>query len=219
MNDTTAPAHRYLADTHQVENVSRELADYNMYAQGHRPARGRAARGRSLGRCGLLRFGQLTGSAEYLSRATSPTNTSPNWRRTTASATASTWSSSTRPTTADGHGHRARPAFLALTNLRLAPMWRAAGNYLQTQVEAGHGCPITMTFAAIPALRLQPDLAALWEPQDHRARVRPAQCARGAEAGVTIGMAMTENRAAPDVQANSTRAPTRGPGRPPRASV
>ena len=34
---------------------------------------------------------------------------------------------------------------------------RAAGNYLQTQVEAGHGCPITMTFAAIPALRLQPD--------------------------------------------------------------
>jgi len=41
---------------------------------------------------------------------------------------------------------------------------RAAKFYLHTQVEAGHGCPITMSFAAVPSLRLQPELAALWEP-------------------------------------------------------
>jgi hypothetical protein len=58
---------------------------------------------------------------------------------------------------------------------------RAAKTYLHTQVEAGHGCPITMTFAAIPSLRLQPDLAERLGAQDHGSRVRPAQCAGGAK--------------------------------------
>ena len=42
---------------------------------------------------------------------------------------------------------------------------RAARTYMQAQVEAGHGCPITMTFAAMPCLELQPDLAAEWRPR------------------------------------------------------
>ena len=37
--------------------------------------------------------------------------------------------------------------------------------YMQTQVEAGHGCPITMTFAVRPCLRLEPELAARWLPK------------------------------------------------------
>ncbi len=55
---------------------------------------------------------------------------------------------------------------------------RAARTYMHTQVEAGHGCPITMTFAAVPSLRTTPELAELWETADHRAHLRPAQCAR-----------------------------------------
>ena len=41
---------------------------------------------------------------------------------------------------------------------------RAAGGLVAGQVEAGHGCPMTMTFAVVPALRHAPDLAAHWEP-------------------------------------------------------
>src|SRR6266496_2881614 len=41
---------------------------------------------------------------------------------------------------------------------------RAAAFYLWAQVEAGRGCPISMTYAAIPALRAEPPLAADYEP-------------------------------------------------------
>jgi putative acyl-CoA dehydrogenase len=40
---------------------------------------------------------------------------------------------------------------------------RTAGGITGGQVEAGHGCPITMTFAAIPALRATPEVLAEWE--------------------------------------------------------
>ncbi len=41
---------------------------------------------------------------------------------------------------------------------------RAAGFYLMAQLESGHGCPISMTYAAVPALRRDPELAAAYEP-------------------------------------------------------
>lgn len=42
---------------------------------------------------------------------------------------------------------------------------RAAGFLVWSQVEAGHGCPVSMTHAAVPALRTDPVLAAEWEPR------------------------------------------------------
>src|SRR5262249_41547575 len=42
---------------------------------------------------------------------------------------------------------------------------RAALFFLMSQVEAGHGCPISMTYSAVPALRAQPEVAAEWEPR------------------------------------------------------
>ena len=45
-----------------------------------------------------------------------------------------------------------------------AQVARAAGFYLWSQVEAGYGCPVSMTFAAVLALRTSPELAAVWEP-------------------------------------------------------
>ena len=55
---------------------------------------------------------------------------------------------------------------------------RAALFYMLSQAEAGHGCPISMTYSAVPALRAQPELAAEWEPRlastDYDPRVRPA---------------------------------------------
>lgn len=90
---------------------------------------------------------------------------------------------------------------------------RAARHYLLTQVEAGVGCPLTMTFAAVPALRLQPEIAQEWLPRvtstQYDPRMRPAP----EKAGCLMGMAMTEKQGGSDVRANTTRAvPVNGGG-------
>ncbi len=89
---------------------------------------------------------------------------------------------------------------------------RAALFYLMAQVEAGHGCPISMTHAAVPALRAQPELAAEWEPRltapVYHPGLRPADEKRGA----LCGMAMTERQGGSDVRANTTAARSLGGG-------
>src|SRR5690606_40213959 len=42
---------------------------------------------------------------------------------------------------------------------------RAGLTYLHSQAEAASGCPLTMTFAAVPALKLQPEVADVWLPK------------------------------------------------------
>jgi putative acyl-CoA dehydrogenase len=83
---------------------------------------------------------------------------------------------------------------------------RAAGFHVWSQVEAGHGCPVSMTYAAVPALRTDPDLAAQWEPllaaQTYEFGLRPP----AAKAGAIAGMAMTEKQGGSDVRANTTTA-------------
>ena len=70
-------------------------------------------------------------------------------------------------------------------------------------------CPITMTFAAVPALRAQPELAAEWEPLLTADDLRPASCGRAARRRSALcGMAMTEKQGGSDVRANTT-APSR----------
>jgi putative acyl-CoA dehydrogenase len=83
---------------------------------------------------------------------------------------------------------------------------RAAHCYLQDQVEAGHGCPITMTFACVPSLRTTPQLASLWEPKITARVYDPRNVPAADKRGLTIGMAMTEKQGGSDVRANSTRA-------------
>jgi len=89
---------------------------------------------------------------------------------------------------------------------------RAAGFYMQTQVEAGHLCPITMSFAATATLRHAPAVAADWLPKLHAPIYDPANVPARAKAGVTIGMAMTERQGGSDVRANLTRAEPQGDG-------
>jgi putative acyl-CoA dehydrogenase len=90
---------------------------------------------------------------------------------------------------------------------------RAALFFVLSQAEAGFGCPISMTYSAVPALRRQPDLAREWEPRltafAYDPRMVPAPQKRGALAG----MAMTEKQGGSDVRANTTRAvPVNGGG-------
>lgn len=77
---------------------------------------------------------------------------------------------------------------------------------LFSQAEQGTMCPISMTYAAVPALRRQGDVAAEWVPKivggSYDAPLRPIAEKRG----VTVGMAMTEKQGGSDVRANTTRA-------------
>ena len=80
---------------------------------------------------------------------------------------------------------------------------RAAMELLWTQANAGVMCPVSMTYSAVPALRLDPELADEWEP-----RLTEPDYDRGA----LCGMAMTEKQGGSDVRANITRAESAGDG-------
>ena len=81
---------------------------------------------------------------------------------------------------------------------------RLGRSYLMGQIEQGHGCPITMTFAAIPALRHQPDVAAWWVPRILTSAYDGSDAPARDKPGLTIGMAMTEKQGGSDVRANTT---------------
>jgi putative acyl-CoA dehydrogenase len=90
---------------------------------------------------------------------------------------------------------------------------RAALYMTAMQAEAGFCCPITMTFAVVPALRAQPELAAEWEPRLMARTYDPRLLAPGQKASAIAGMAMTEKQGGSDVRANTTVArPLNGGG-------
>ncbi|MCB9738557.1 MAG: acyl-CoA dehydrogenase family protein [Deltaproteobacteria bacterium] len=83
---------------------------------------------------------------------------------------------------------------------------RLAKSFLMGQVEQGHGCPVTMTFAAVPALRHQPEVAARFLPRILTPVYDGEDKPWYEKQGLTIGMAMTEKQGGSDVRANTTRA-------------
>lgn len=148
--------------------------------------------------------------------------------RSAGSAQAQAWGTQAnenppRARTYDRYGHRLdevefHPAWHRLlghaVSAGLTDAWgrpgghvrRAAGFLVWTQVEAGHGCPLSMTHAAVPALRTDPALAAEWEPlltsHVYEEGLRPAR----EKAGALFGMGMTEKQGGTDVRSNTTRA-------------
>ena len=87
-----------------------------------------------------------------------------------------------------------------------AHLERAIKFYLWAQVEAGHGCPISMTYAAVPALRHAPALAAIWEPRLCARAYDPDLRWIEKKDSAQTGMAMTEKQGGSDVRANITSA-------------
>jgi putative acyl-CoA dehydrogenase len=81
---------------------------------------------------------------------------------------------------------------------------RAAGFYTWGQVESGHGCPISMTYAVVPALRTTPSLAAVYEPLLTSRTYDPGLRTPSTKAGLLAGMGMTEKQGGSDVRANTT---------------
>ena len=93
-----------------------------------------------------------------------------------------------------------------------AQVVRAGLMYLHNQAEAGSSCPLTMTFASVPVLRRQPELAERWLPKVLAGRYDPRNLPVGDKTGATLGMAMTEKQGGTDVRANTTRARPLGAG-------
>ena len=207
----------FLADTHEVFNVGRELVDFNAYLQDSALQQAVQREGAAWAQEALTHFGALTGSAETIELGVLANQHPPELdthdrfgRRIDLVRYHPAYHRLMK--TAIEHGLHASPWSDPRPGAHVA---RAAHSYLQNQVEAGHGCPVTMTFAAVPALRTTPELAQVWEPKITTRVYDPRNVPDAQKAGLTIGMAMTEKQGGSDVRANSTRAfalGTEGPG-------
>ncbi|MBY9076160.1 acyl-CoA dehydrogenase family protein [Nocardioides sp. WL0053] len=106
-----------------------------------------------------------------------------------------------------GHGLQAAPW---QSDSPHAHLRRAAGFFAWSQTEPGHGCPISMTYAAVPALRVDDTLAKEWTPKlaatSYDFGLRPV----ASKSGALAGMGMTEKQGGSDVRANVTEARATG---------
>jgi len=202
------PSTAYWAETHEVINQPAALENYNCYEQDIALQQSVLANGAKWAEKDLQRFGAITGSAEVIEWGFQANENKPVLH------------------THNRHGTRIdevrfHPAYHQLMNLAIeegihASHWndakegahvaRAAKYYLQAQVEVGHCCPITMTSAAIPALKRQADLFKTWAPKIMADHYDPRNIGDSEKLGLTIGMAMTEKQGGSDVRINSTRA-------------
>jgi len=90
---------------------------------------------------------------------------------------------------------------------------RTAGGLVWGHAEAGHGCPTSMTYAAVPALRREPELAEVYEPLLTSRAYDPGLRIPTEKRGLLAGMGMTEKQGGSDVRTNTTTAtPTAEPG-------
>jgi putative acyl-CoA dehydrogenase len=108
--------------------------------------------------------------------------------------------------TAVGNGLAGAPWAAADAGDAHAHVRRAVGYYGWTQNEMGHGCPVTMTYAAVPALRSTPELAARYEPGLTATVYQFGLAEPTGKRGLIAGMGMTEKQGGSDVRANTTRA-------------
>ncbi|MGE3066845.1 MAG: isovaleryl-CoA dehydrogenase [Hyphomicrobiaceae bacterium] len=208
-------------ETHDVVNQSPPFAEVNFYALD-RPLRDAVARGGAgAAEARLTALGGRAGSAEMLDHGRLANENPPKLR------------------TFDPKGRRLdvvefHPSYHACMRLSFAEglhcsPWdhlvsggppaagahvaRSAGIYMMAQTEAGHGCPITMTFASVPALRLQPDLTRDWIGKITSRAYDPLFRPLAEKASATVGMGMTEKQGGTDVRANTTHAqPVAGVG-------
>jgi len=209
------PHHKPLSDlaTHQVSNQPSPLGDIDLYASDTALKGAVRVAGSAAHDDALSAFGTKCGAFETQEWARQAQENPPRLR------------------SFDRYGHRLdevefHPAYHQLMALGLdsglsAAAWRegTAGHVLHgammilmNQADAGVTCPMSMTYASVPALQREPEVAADWVPRvragAYDGRFLPAAGKRGA----TLGMAMTEKQGGSDVRANTTRAAPDGQG-------
>src|SRR5689334_24921725 len=181
--------------THEVRNQAPPLVDYDVAAEaGLLGAVEREGAGWAVG--DLHRLGKLGGTAEAQRWADEANRYEP------------------RLVTHDRYGHRVdevefHPSWHRLMEVAVgaglagtpwaddrpgAHVARAAGLFTWSQVEAGHSCPISMTYAVIPALRNNADLSDMFEPLLTSRIYDPGLRTPSTKRGLLAGMGMTEKR-------------------------
>jgi putative acyl-CoA dehydrogenase len=194
--------------THAVENQPPPLENYNLYASDYALREALALYGPDIDAEELSTLGELAGRADTIALGFEANEHPPELR------------------THDRFGNRVdevrfHPAWHALlrhatlAGLHAAPwrdnadfphLRRAAKFYLWGQVESGHGCPISMTYAAVPVLRQQDSIADVWLPALTNAQYDPRLIPVAQKSSALCGMGMTEKQGGSDVRANQTRA-------------
>ena len=213
MPETAAPRSNPGATTHEVTNQTPPLTGHNV-ADDAVLLEGLRREGAEWHAEDLHRLGRLVGSAQAQEWAEQANVNEPVLR------------------THDRYGHRVdevdfHPAYHHLMDASVsaglagaawaderpgAHVARAAGFMVMSTLEAGHLCPVSMTYAVVPALRHAPDLAKTYEPL-LTSRVYEAGLRAPAEKpGLLAGMGMTEKQGGTDVRANSTAATEAGDG-------
>jgi putative acyl-CoA dehydrogenase len=202
------PSNQYWPETHCVENQPTPLENYNSFNEDTAIKEAVVAHDGSEYLEDLERFGAKAGSSEVIEWGFQANENKPVFY------------------THDRHGIRIdevrfHPSYHKLMSLSIgegihsshwtkpgpgAHVARAAKSYMMSQVEAGHGCPITMTSAAIPTLKRQADIFDAWAPKVMHPEYDGRNISHEEKVGLTIGMAMTEKQGGSDVRQNSTRA-------------
>ncbi len=199
--------------THDVTNQPPPLVDYDLNAVDPALKAAVAAFGDAATAAAGRDYGRALGRADMLEAGDLANRYPPEFRPF------------------DRYGHRIddvrfHPAYHLLMALGMAhgqhsAAWEDGGShvrhtvleYLMHQVEAGVCCPLSMTYAGLPALKHHPDLYAAWAPKLTSRSYDPAMRPVAEKAGATMGMAMTEKQGGSDVRANATTAEPLGAGR------
>jgi len=195
-----------LRDTHVVFNQGAPLVGINLFETDQPLQDALRHLSPGLDFAGLRDLGALAGRADMQDHARLANAFPPRLR------------------THDGVGHRVdevefHPSYHALmaaatqAGLHATPwldggghVQRAAGFMLFMQLEPGVMCPLSMTYAAAPALRGNPALHAAWGPRLGARAYDPRSVPWQDKPGLTMGMGMTEKQGGSDVRANTTRA-------------
>jgi len=210
-----ATAERRSAQTHEVFNQPPPLEDYNPFDADRPLVEGLRREGGEWAEAEARELGAICGSRQTIRWGFEANERRPELRthdrfghRVDEVEFDSSWHELMR--IGVGHGLHAEPWREPGPGAHVA---RAVKFMLLMQAEAGVGCPISMTYSAIPALRHQPELAEEWEARflslDYDERSMPAE----RKSGALCGMAMTEKQGGSDVRANTTAAtPLNGGG-------
>ena len=207
-NENYPKAAQILASTHKVENQPPVLENYNQYLQDQALVEAVKREGATWAEQSLIDFGATTGSREKIAWGFQANSNKPTF------ASHSQYGERIDEVSFHPAYHQFMRDSKAqqlhalpwLENKAGANVKRAALYYLQTQAEAGHLCPITMTHACIATLRKQPSLAKEWQDKILNPIYDPRNIPHSEKNGLTIGMAMTEKQGGSDVRTNSTTA-------------
>ena len=198
--------------THEVFNQSQPLADYNVYTSNTALQEAVEREGAGWAHANLTQWGEFLGRGDTYEQAVLANKFEPVLKLF------------------DRFGNRRdevefHPAWHLIMSAAVeqgvhsapwadpragAHVARAASAMLQTEIECGSQCPITMTYGSVPTIAKRPDLAEVWLPKIYSRKYDKSFRPVTEKSGALIGMGMTEKQGGSDVRTNTTQASASG---------